>query len=150
MSPTLVTIRPPGLGLLPTSTLTFLALVTLSSDPSLSFIWGDVRDVPLSCDRGGRRNADPLRTAGSSATGLVSNDVTDVTEERRVEFEVSVRSRETNFCCASGEFEAHLTFTVTLDCCIAAKLAVLNCFSFSFSPRCVYSRRNALVARLPD
>ena len=147
MSPTLVLIRPPILGLFPTSTSTFLALVTLSPDPSLSVLGGVVTDVLFSCDRGGRRKANPLRAVASSR--LDSNDVTEVTELRCClslgELEESRRSRET-FVVLSGEFEAHLTLTVTLDCC----LAMLGVFNFSFSMRCLYSRRNALVALLPD
>lgn len=81
---------------------------------------------------------------------LDSNDVTEVTELRCLslgELEESKRSRET-FVEVSGELEAHLTLTVTLDCWGA----MLDAFSFSlsFSKRCLYSRRNALVALLPD
>jgi len=63
------------------------------------------------------------------------------------ELEESKRSRDA-FVELSGEFEAHLTLTVTLDCWGA----MLDAFSFalSFSKRCLYSRRNALVALLPD
>ena len=148
MSPTLVVIRPPGLGLRPTSTSTFLALVTLSPDPSLTLIGGLVAGVFLSCDRGGRRKANPLRADASSR--LDSNDVTEVTELRCLslcELQESKRSRET-LVALSGEFEAHLTFTVTLDCWVA----MLDAFSLalSFSKRCLYSRRNAFVALLPD
>lgn len=148
MSPILVLIRPPILGLLPTSTSTFLALVTLSPDPSLSVLGGFVTDVLFSWDRGGRRKANPLRAVASSR--LDSNDVTEVTELRCSllgEVEESRRSRET-FVAVSGELEAHLTLTVTLDCWLAM-LGVFS-FSFSFSLRCLYSRRNALVALLPD
>lgn len=148
MSLTLVFIRPPTLGLLPTSTSTFLALVTLSPDPSLTLIGGFVPEVFLSCDSGGRRKANPLRADDSSR--LDSNDVTEVTELRCLslcEFKESKRSRGT-FLALSGEFEAHLTLTVTLDCWLATLDAFS--FSFSFSKRCLYSRRNALVALLPD
>lgn len=149
MSPTLVVIRPPSLGLRAISTLTFLALVTLPPDPSLSLLGGFGRDVVLSSGRGGRRIADPLR--GSTSSWLVSNDVTEVTEARCLslrELVESVRSFVTTFVWVSGEFEAHLTFTVTLECWVDM-LEVFS-FSFSFSPRSLNSRRNALVALLPD
>ena len=146
MSPILVFIWPPSLGLRPTLTSTFLALVTLSPDPSRSLIGGFGADVFLSCDRGGRRKA--LRADVSSR--LDSNDVTEVTELRCLslcEFKESKRSRVA-FVELSGEFEAHLTLTVTLDCW-GARLDAFS-FSLSFSKRCLYSRRNALVALLPD
>ena len=148
MSPILVLIRPPIRGLRSTSTSTFLALVTLSPDPSLSLTGGFVADVFISCDRGGRRKANPLRALASSR--LDSNDVTEVTELRCLPLDELVefkRSRET-FLELSGEFEAHLTCTVTLDCWVG--MLVAFSFSFSFSKRCLYSRRNALVALLPD
>lgn len=148
MSPILVFTWPPSLGLRVTSTSTFLALVTLSPDPSLLLTGGLAAGVFLSCDRGGRRKANPLRALDSSR--LDSNDVTEVTELRCLslgELEESRRSVET-FFEHSGEFEAHLTRTVTLDCWVE----MLEAFSFSlsFAKRCLYSRRNALVALLPD
>ena len=145
MSPTLVVVRPPSLGLRPISTLTFLALVTLSPDPSLSPIGGFVRGFPLSCCRGGKRIADPLR--GDTSSWFVSNDVTEVTEARWLSLcELvesarvleSVLSRVTAFVWVSGEFDALLTCTVTRECWF--ETFKVFCFSFSFAPRSLNSR----------
>ena len=140
--------RPPIFGLRPTSTSTFRVLVTLSPDPNLSLEGGFTHDrPPFSCDSGGNRTPEPFRAP--SVVKFVSKDATEDTDRRclsMVEFVESVRSR--GLSCVSGESLAHLTCTVTLDFWL--EILRMFCFSFSLTPRSVYSLRNAFVALLPD